>query len=465
MPDDHTPLEDLLRRRSWEGEAGGELCGDAELLAAYAEGQLPLKMREHLDRHLADCAACQAAVARLVRLAPQASAAGPAAAGPQTARAPGIPLGFRWRWALPTLAGVILVGSFIYYEHSQIVVPRRSTVPARTAKQVAPPAELPTELEAPQAPSAVATARRAQRRKAHTAGEVAGPAATLTTEKDQKRQQPQRELQGSFAARQAAAPAAPALAAPSAEEPAQAERLADFESSVRGTLKKEAQPEAFEEAVGERERALRANAAVANKVAETGAGRPAPLPSPPTESRTRPAAPKSAAKSVLRREDRLSKHAEIAKEKASRPAGAGARRDRSGVVAGAITALQARDARSFGPFRKQISVGARRLALTASGLLLAVPAESNEWQPLAIPSGAQVKDFAVFGEHLWVLLAGGRVARSSNLGRSWDPPVQTPAEDAASIAFTSALSGEIQTSSGRRLRTADGGKSWEPVPR
>ena len=121
-----------------------------------------------------------------------------------------------------------------------------------------------------------------------------------------------------------------------------------------------------------------------------------------------------------------------------------------------------------GPFRKQISAATHRLALTASGLLLVSLAESNEWQPLTMPtgpSGAEVADFAVFGDHLWVLLPAGRVAHSADLGRSWDLPVETGAKDPVTISFTNALTGEILTRSGRRLRTADGGQAWKPVPK
>ena len=77
-------LEDLLRRRREDGRSlGGPLCGDPELLAAFAEDALADKARGEMESHLAACSACREAVARLVRLAPRVAA--PAATAPQPA--------------------------------------------------------------------------------------------------------------------------------------------------------------------------------------------------------------------------------------------------------------------------------------------------------------------------------------------------------------------------------------------
>ena len=500
MPDDQTPLEDLLRRRPWEGGAEGELCGDPELLAAYAEGQLPPKARERLEQHLAACAACQAAVVRLVRLAPQESAAARAASGTQTSRAPRISPVFRWRWALPTLAGVILVGSVIYYERFQIVSPRPSTAPARIADQVAPAPELPTGPEAswapaPQAPEEVATSRSGPLGEADKARAVGGAAVGRTTvggttvggktaavasEEEQWRQQPQQEPKANFAAYKAptAAPVPAAPSAPHASAPqSRADRLANLESSAPRALKKEAEPQALDDAVAQGKPEVRAKASTANKLTNRRRAQTSPKPSRSKQLQKAAAEPENAAKSVMAREGRLAERADVAEEvqeKGTRRAGVGGRQYARAASleegAGAAAGLKARDAQTRGPFRKQIPAATHRLALTVSGLLLVAPAESNKWQPLTIPSGpsgpsgAAVTDFAVSGDHLWVLLAGGRVAHSANLGRSWDPAVETGAKDTVTISFRNALVGEIQTRSGPSLRTTDGGQSWRPVP-
>ena len=485
MPDDQTPLEDLLRRRPWEGGAESELCGDPELLAAYAEGQLPTKGRERLEQHLAACAACQAAVVRLVRLAPQESAAARAASGTQASRAPRISPVFRWRWALPTLAGVILVGSFIYYEQFQIVRPGPSPAPTRVADYVTPAPESPTGSEAAQAPAEVATRRSASRLEADKARAVGGTTlgettAPVASEEERWRRQPQQEPKGNFAAYKAPTkapfPAAPspsfATAPPSAPQ-SEADRLEHLESFAQRKLKKESEPQALDDAVAQGKPDVRAKASVANELTNRRRAQAAPKPSRSKELGRGQAAPKNAAKSVMAREGRLAERADVAEEaqeKGTRRAGGGGRQYASAASleegAGAATGLKARDAQTRGLFRKQIPAATRRLALTVSGLLLVAPAESNKWQPLALPSGpsgAAVTDFAVFDDHLWVLLAGGRVAHSANLGRSWDPVVETGAKDPSTISFTNSRAGEIQTRSGRRLRTTDGGQSWQPV--
>ena len=494
VPDDHTPLEDLLRRRNWEGAAGGELCNNAELLAAYAEGQLPQTTRERFEQHLATCAACQAAVVRLVRLAPQESAAGAAAAGTQTSRAPRISPVFRWRWALPALAGVILTGSFIYYERFQIVAPRPSTAPGRVAEQAAPEPESPTgsplaqapppQAPAPQAPAEVATSRgvplgeadkaRPVERTTVRGTTVGGTTAAVATEEEERLPQTRREFQGGFA-EQGARAAAPVPAAapppPPSASPSGADRLAQLESSAARALKTKDGPQVLDDAVAQSASEAQAKTSVTNKLADRRRAQPAPKPSRSKELRRTQAEPKNAAKSVLTLEDRLAKRADLAKKEETRRSGAEGHQYARAEAVGAATGLKGRDAQTRGPFRKQVLAATHRLALTISGLLLVSPAESNEWQPLIIPtgpsgsSGTAVTDFAVFGDHLWVLLPGGRVAHSVNLGRSWYPLVETGAKDPVTISFTSALTGEILTRSGRRLRTADGGQTWKPVPK
>ena len=99
-PDEH--LEIMLKRRA-ESSApgGGELCGDPELLAAYAENTLDAASREMFQSHLAICNACREAVVRLVRMAPREVVVAPAQASKW------------WRlvWATPVLAtlGVVLM--------------------------------------------------------------------------------------------------------------------------------------------------------------------------------------------------------------------------------------------------------------------------------------------------------------------------------------------------------------------
>jgi Photosynthesis system II assembly factor YCF48 len=87
-------------------------CPDAEILAAYVERTLTVGERAHCQAHLASCAHCQAQVAVLVRL----SEADEPAVAPPKAAAPASAAGmswFRWAWAGPALAALLVVGIYV----------------------------------------------------------------------------------------------------------------------------------------------------------------------------------------------------------------------------------------------------------------------------------------------------------------------------------------------------------------
>ena len=130
----HDPLEDLLRRRTGLGApAGGPLCGDPELLAAYAENALDAAARDEFQAHLAMCNACRESVVALVRIAPREAAAAVAA---QAAASNW----WRWLWAAPALAVLALV----------LFRPRPAPAP------VAPPQVMTAKNEPPPPPPASA---------------------------------------------------------------------------------------------------------------------------------------------------------------------------------------------------------------------------------------------------------------------------------------------------------------------
>src|ERR1019366_7476928 len=105
-PDETGLIDDLLKRRAQVGgvgaAAGGPLCGDPELMAAYAENSLDEEGRESLQIHLASCAACREAVATLVRMAPREVLTDLAA--------PSASWWKQWIWA-PALAVLLIAGS------------------------------------------------------------------------------------------------------------------------------------------------------------------------------------------------------------------------------------------------------------------------------------------------------------------------------------------------------------------
>src|SRR5713226_4890537 len=101
-PDEQRPLDAALRAtlRSKAEHLPG--C-DAELAVAYLERRLDRQERQRFETHMAECAGCRALAAAL---APELM--------PETA-AP-VPAGhvWGWRWAVPAVAGLVIVGSVVY---------------------------------------------------------------------------------------------------------------------------------------------------------------------------------------------------------------------------------------------------------------------------------------------------------------------------------------------------------------
>lgn len=91
---------------------GGPSCLDAEILASYVERTLTSRERDACETHLASCAKCQEHVAALIRLSEADEPAGVQATAVAPARAPGIRW-FRWAWAGPTLAALLVIGIYV----------------------------------------------------------------------------------------------------------------------------------------------------------------------------------------------------------------------------------------------------------------------------------------------------------------------------------------------------------------
>ncbi len=100
---------DAALRKALRAAGRADGC-DAELAAAYAEGRLKGADRERFESHIAACTACRAlATAMLDEMAPPAPPAAP------------VPfwMWLRWQWAVPAMAGVLIVGSAVYYQRIQ----------------------------------------------------------------------------------------------------------------------------------------------------------------------------------------------------------------------------------------------------------------------------------------------------------------------------------------------------------
>ena len=467
MGNDDQFLEELLRQRSGsetaaraKPPAGGEPCAGPETLAAYAEGGLARAERRRFEAHLAACYNCQQAVVRLVRLTPRSGDLEAARRQP----APRFGL-FRWRWAVPALAGIVLVGSFAYWERERIT---------RTGVEGLQQARKSAEIAAP--PSARAPAA-AEPQPAKSA-----PAASALVEKDKRPAESPRaesKLEERAAKETTVPPAgrggfAPAPAA-ERQSPAAAAQLSQ---APGGALRQQAMTPP----------APSAPLAPAPKAAEAGYA-----PAPPAEAAGTVAAQSDAARSKATATAFRDEQAQEQKRAEAPPAstmarsgtaGAGAARTAARAAeaekkpgeAANVVGLQAAPAAPVGGiaarrqdaldrFAKMVAAGSERIALTRSGQLLTAAAASGQWQPLSTPEGAEAIDISIVGANLWVLLRGGRVAHSTDLGRSWRAVADTGAEDAVSILFSDSRNGEIRTRSGRRLRTTDGGQSWKTAGR
>jgi len=185
-------LEELLRRRREEPrQFGGPLCGDSELLAAFAEGALAGKAQGDMESHLAACVACREAVARLVRLAPRPAVATPA---PQSQ----VAWWKRWVWAAPALAGVVLVGSFVMFNRQRIVEQPQLVAKEQPAIPAAVPQQPAVELRANESARAEATAKPRSRSAAKEEARAAAPPpppVSVGAETEAKREKDQKETQ------------------------------------------------------------------------------------------------------------------------------------------------------------------------------------------------------------------------------------------------------------------------------
>ena len=111
-PDETESIDELLKRRAQAtttgAAVGGPLCGDPELLAAYAENSaessLDSEERESFEIHLASCAACREAVAALVRIAPREVVM-------ETPTRAASSWWKQWIWA-PALASLLVAGAW-----------------------------------------------------------------------------------------------------------------------------------------------------------------------------------------------------------------------------------------------------------------------------------------------------------------------------------------------------------------
>lgn len=150
------PIDAALRNVLRSGEKSPAPPCDAELAAAYVERRLQPPERERFESHMAQCSGCRALAAMLAQeLPPEA---------PAPARG-----WFQLRWAVPAMAGIVLIGSVVLYQRNWILDRRTTPHVAQVAVRPAPepPATLTAPAEEPKSPvqKAPAAERRLARRE------------------------------------------------------------------------------------------------------------------------------------------------------------------------------------------------------------------------------------------------------------------------------------------------------------
>lgn len=395
-------IEDLLRRRREDRPPlGGPLCGDPELLAAFAEDALTGKPREEMEIHLAACAACREAVARLVRLAPREGT--PAL----PAKAP--PFWKRWAWAAPALAGIVLVGSFVMYNRERIVEqakPAEVRVPTPPAVADQEPPAKPTEPAASSEP-----ARRSTAKPRSEAVPAPPPAKGPTPAAGPFAPQPEKKYDSESLDKKQEADATKNAGT---EEKLQVQAAKDQVQAPKQQQQATPSPS--------QQQPLRVQSAPPELKSRDDAARQNAAENAPATNKTAVAAP-------MLRSGAGTGGALASESKAKESAGA------PGVVGGVAGGAAVFEARADKDSKKKVAI-------------------------LRMPAGkvlriARFKD----SDQAWALLADGRILVTQDAGENWK--VVTLPERAAGVAAPDVGVGEFTGVSGRVYRSTDGGASWK----
>lgn len=401
----------------------GEACLDAETLAAYVERALAPCERLACETHLAACRRCQEQVTELVRLS---EAEEPAAQKVAAARILGVGLRttwFRWAWAAPAVAAVVVAGLFWYAR-----APRRLSPPSGEAALKMPrPAQLAPAVPAASLPPAVAenkpvppaprtlTPARKPSKELSKLTSSTGPAngKTLMTTHNLTR------------AESGAQPFAPARA-PAAAPAGGASIGAIATPSDRALL-----------ATGEA-----GGVAAAPSAAPQEAMTPSRAPAPVAPAATQAATQQVTVTAQAEMEQKV-KRSDTGRGKACKE-----------MPAAGLLALQS----------VPVS-GSRQWRVGVHGLI-EKPALDDSWE--AVPSGVtEDLNTIVFATPAigWVVGQAGTVLRSVDGGATWQKiPIPT-SEDLLHVTATSDQAAGVTTRRGQTFSTANGGKSWKTVPR
>ena len=169
-------MESLLKSklRSSTSSAGGDVCPDAEIIAAWTEGNLPPAKAAKLEAHLATCGSCQEVLAVFARTEPLPAA-------PES-------LWRRWRlqWAVPIAAAATVVAIYVAAPDDQQTPPMQAR---RVVASGTPASESPTPgATAPTAPPAEKREAFARQDAVNTAPGLEKETRTRPVEEDRRLQ-------------------------------------------------------------------------------------------------------------------------------------------------------------------------------------------------------------------------------------------------------------------------------------
>jgi hypothetical protein len=418
----------LLRRRFREDSAASaapaEPCPDAEILAAYVDRSLSTVEAQSIESHAASCGACTQMLAMLVDSDPEAAAGAvpeddraPASAPAWAPRAqpPASSSWWRWGFAIPALAAVLVLGVWLSSmrpdgrstDVTDVMARNEPAAGAEKASEAAPPAPASSESAAqpatalPGEPSRAGSAAASQQERPSAASDA-----------------PSRGDQGTDAVtRKIAAPRASAAD----------ERRAESPSS--------AQP--------------------------AGTARPAPETFAKAEDAARDAAPALAdAPTAAEAASAPGAAADASSARAARASGGAPERERTAAQAqrGAGNERQ-QDTLAFAPAPLLLTSGNGRVQWRVIGTSIARSNDGGStWQadveaPRPVTAGAIAADGTV-----WLGGRRGLVLRRAASG--WTTVTGPAAVDVVSVTEASATAATVTLADGRRMRTEDAGRTW-----
>ena len=391
----------------------------ADLLAGFAEQNLPAAEKQRVNLHLAACAECR----EVVFLAAAAAPAEQHSISAQPEAVPRRHVWANWKWLAPALAAVVVVAIVIVNRPQT-----RTTPPVANSSVAIRPPSTPSQLEANNAAGAPAM--------------PSGMEANNTVRKSLMPTAPAPSVSYSepkaAPARKAKSEQRPALQPRAMPPPTELDKLANNRAAkplpprttaeVRSAVPPVAPPESAAPVSG----AVMQSAEVARPAAKAAA--------PPTSSIA--AAPPTVS---------------LAQNEAKDSSGAGVRDGAPGAVGGILGSAMSKRAGAF-------AAPPPRWRITADGQLER-SVTPGAWTRVLAEQPVIFRTVAVVGSDVWAGGGNGALFHSVDGGNQWSQVQlvaggQTERGTVTSIRFDTPSQGRVTTEEGTAWSTLDGGKTW-----